>query len=261
MKIETIYTLIQPLSHIGESESTSSFLNTIRVVNNGKPEEVFAYSGNAIRGSWRDCGAVYLLESLGIKAGKKMFGILFSGGNISGEQKNDIDQAREIRETIPLISILGAGIGNQILSGKITQGFALPVCRETVGILPDEITEKYQGTDTSWKQMTGTIQFSRKDDEKDQNLKKYKADEQQNEDESPTQMRYEVEYFCPGTRLYHVANLDTTSKIEEGAFVSCIAQWSKNSVLGGMSGKGFGLVDAVIKKDGEPYLTIQGNEI
>ena len=51
MKIETIYTLQQPLSHIGESESTVSFLNTIRIVANGKVEEVFALTGNSIRGT------------------------------------------------------------------------------------------------------------------------------------------------------------------------------------------------------------------
>ena len=137
MKIETIYTLKQPMSHIGESESTVSFLNTIRICTDGKVSEVFALTGNAIRGTLRDCAARNILDMLGIKLQKKEFNILFSGGNISGTLNTDIDQAKAYRELLPVISIFGAGVGNQILSGKMTQSFAIPVCKETVQIIPD----------------------------------------------------------------------------------------------------------------------------
>ena len=70
MKIEFEYTLKQALSHIGESEGTTTFLNTIRVLSEGKVQEVFAYTGNAIRGTLRDCAARYLLNLLGVKVDK-----------------------------------------------------------------------------------------------------------------------------------------------------------------------------------------------
>lgn len=258
MKIESVYTLKQPLSHIGESESTTSFLNTIRVMNGGKVCDVFAYTGNALRGAFRDAGAVYLLEKLGEKASNKMFHILFSGGFLSGEQKYDTEQAREIRSLFPIISLLGAGIGNQILCGKISQSFALPVCAETSNIIPENITGiDYSAKETSWKMMTGTIQLSRKDDEKDVRLSKYTSDAEEKE---ITQMRYEVEYLVPNAQLYHTMSLNCND-MELGAYVSCIKQWAHTSVLGGMSGRGFGMVDVNMIANGERFVTVENCEI
>lgn len=258
MKIDSVYTLKQPLSHIGESESTTSFLNTIRVMNGGKVCDVFAYTGNALRGSLRDCGAVYLLEKIGEKASNKMFHILFSGGFLSGEQKYDTEQAREIRTLFPIISLLGAGVGNQILCGKISQSFALPVCSETSDIIPQNIAGiDYRAKETSWKMMTGTIQLSRKDDEKDVRLSKYTSDAEEKE---VAQMRYEVEYLVPNTQLYHTMTLNCND-IELGAYVSCVKQWAKTSILGGMSGRGFGMVDVKMFSDSGNFIEVKDCEI
>lgn len=262
MKIETIYTLKQPLSHIGESESTVSFLNTIRVVTNGKVEEVFALTGNAIRGTLRDCAARDLLKKLNAKLKKKEFNILFSGGNISGTMSTDIDQAQKYRELLPIVSIFGAGIGNQILAGKITQGFAIPVCIETVELIPDIYGINKNLFQTSWKKMTSTINFTRFDDSKNVKYQKFLEGEDNTGDgEASTQMRYEVEYLIPGSQLYHVLNLSTKSDIEIGCFVSAFKEFSQSPVLGGMGGKGFGRCDADILSDGELFAEIHDGEM
>lgn len=259
MKIETVYSLKQPLSHSEGKESNSEFLKTIRVLNGTEKTEVFAYTGNAIRGKWRDCGATHLLRTLGAKAGKKMFYVLFCGGSIAGEQKQDVEQARYIREKIPLISLLGGGLGNQILAGKISQSFALPVCKETREIIPqDNKYIDYSALSTSWKAMTNTIEFTRKDDMKDANKREefiVNEDTEKNKDDNPVQMLYEIEYMIPGTRLYHTATIDGTD-IEKGAFVSCIVEWAKNPVLGGKAAAGFGLTDMYMTADGEDYIKI-----
>lgn len=261
--IETVYTLKQPLSHIGESESTETFLNTVRVLNNGKPVEVFAYTGNAIRGAWRDAGAMYLLDKLGeIKVPKKMFHILFTGGAISGDQKIDTEAAKQIRAILPFVSIFGGGIGNQILSGKIDQTFAFPVCSETTEIVPHGVDKiNYSAQETSWRKMTGEVSFTRKDDSKDTLGDKYIAknvlltgevDEKKKKDEPATQMRYTVEHLIPGVQLWHSLNI-TCNEVELGALVASIHKWAERPYLGGMSGKGFGLVDAcfeVVEADG-----------
>lgn len=262
MKIETVYTLKQPMSHIGESESTVSFLNTIRIAVDGKVNEVFALTGNAIRGTLRDCAARSLLDMLGIKLKKKEFNILFSGGNISGTLSTDIDQAKAYRELLPIISIFGAGVGNQILSGKMTQSFALPVCKETVQIVPDIMGIDKSMFQSSWKQMTGTINFTRFDDSKNVKYHKYLDDGEDNtdKDSASTQMRYEVEYMVPGTQLYHIINLCTDDQIEIGAFVSALQEFAKSPILGGMGGKGFGICDADFIADGESFAEIENEQ-
>jgi len=270
--IETVYTLKQPLSHIGESESTETFLNTVRVLCSDKPVEVFVYTGNAIRGAWRDAGAAYLLDRLGeIQVPKKMFHILFSGGAISGDQKIDVEQAKTMRAMLPFVSIFGGGIGNQILSGKIVQTFAFPVCAETIGIIPDGIDGvDYGARATSWRKMTDEISFTRKDDSKDLLGDRYiarefklldgDADEKKKKDEPATQMRYTAECMIPGVQLWHSLNI-TCNEVELGALVASIHQWAKKPYLGGMSGKGFGLVDAdirIVEADGTrtPFIDV-----
>jgi len=261
-RIETVYTLQQPLSHIGESESTMTFLNTIRIMTEQGPAEVFAYTGNAIRGQWRDSGAVYLLDKLGIKVPKKTFHLLFSGGNISGDQGIDVNAAKSMRSFLPFLSLMGGGVGSQILAGKINQTFAYPVCAETKNIIPRSIKGiDYAAEQHSWKHLTGEIQFSRKDDSKDLIADEYLALEDNKQplleidsnepstkkkdrkDGPATQMRYAVEYMIPGVQLWHRIDLRCT-ELELGALVSCIHEWAKRPVLGGLAGKGFGLVDS-----------------
>lgn len=263
MKIETIYTLKQPLSHIGESESTVSFLNTIRIAANGKVEEVFALTGNSIRGMLRDCAARHLLDRLDAKVGKKEFNILFSGGNISGSMTTDIDQAKRYRELLPIISLFGAGIGNQILAGKMTQGFALPVCQETDGIVPEINGIKEGLRENSWKSLTGTINFTRFDDSKNVNYQEYLQGENDNTDKgsASTQMRYEVEYLVPGAQLYHVINLCADTDVELGVFVSALGEFSHSPILGGMGGKGFGLCGAELIANGGFFAKIENGSI
>lgn len=253
-RIETVYTLKQPLSHIGDSESTETFLNTVKVMCGGKPVDVFAYSGNAIRGAWRDAGASYLLDKLdGLQVPKKTFHLLFTGGAISGDQKADVDYAKTIRAVLPFISVFGGGVGNQILSGKFVQTFAFPVCLETVGIIPNGISSiDYSAQNISWRKMTDEISFSRKDDSKDVLGDKYISkdvklltggEKEQIKAEPATQMRYTAEVMIPGVQLWHALNI-SCNEVELGALVSAIHRWAETPYLGGMLGKGMGLVDA-----------------
>ena len=278
-RIETVYTLLSPLSHIGESESTTSFLNTIRIMSQGKPVDCFAYNGNALRGMLRDHGASYMLDHLGnIGVPKKTFDLLFSGGSIGGSQSADIDQARAVRSALPFVSLFGGGIGNQILEGKMTQTFAYPVCEETIGILPqDRNNIDYAAQNISWKKMTGEISFSRMDDAKHNLGDRYivregeqllltgdgKSEKDKKQDNEPvTQMRYTVEYMIPGTQLFHIFDINCT-ELELGAFVSAVHRWSQRPVLGGLSGKGFGQVkadmDLVVDGERQPFISIVGN--
>lgn len=274
-RVESVYKLLQPLSHIGETESTQTKLNTIRVMNGGKPCEVFAYTGNALRGQWRDSGAIYLLERLNTSVPKKAFNLLFSGGSIGGDQSIDIDQAKTLRSALPFVSLFGGGVGNQILSGKITQSFAFPVCEETSDIIPPGVSGiNYDALETSWRRMTGVVEFTRKDDSKDVLGDKYikLENEQMNlmgeigkkakKDDGPaTQMRYGVQYLLPGVQLWHMMHI-TCQEVELGAFVASVHQWAKKPFLGGMSGKGFGLVDlsmSIVDEEGArvPFISVR----
>ena len=260
--LDGVYTLQAPLSHIGESHGPDSYLATQDIIgSDGVPVEVFVYSGNAIRGMFRDCGSKYFLDKLGsgaiLQIPLQMFYFLFSGGSIGGEQTIDIDQARRIRQLLPLASIFGGGIGNQILPGKMCVNDAYPIAEECRHLIP---TEYIHGNLISWRQMTTERSYTRTDDAKDERKRVYLLDEsikelesgqmqmlpgetedkKKKEKDQPIQMRYTVEVLAAGSRLYHRIDVRDMTEVEFGALVSCIVEWSKSPYIGGKANIGMG---------------------
>lgn len=273
-RLEAVYTLLSPLSHIGNSHGPDSFLATQEIIGaNGNPAEVFVYSGNAFRGMWRDAGAKYMLDKLGsgstLQIPLDLFYLLFSGGSIGGAQTVDIDQARRIREMVPHLSVFGGGVGNMLLPGKLSVGEGLPVCKELAHVIPDTCPGN---RNLSWKQMTTEVSYTRKDDAKDELLRPYlydpstpqleapkqgqmalltdgeepepeaKKQEKKAEKDRPQQMRYTIEVLCRGAVLWQETTFQDMTEIELGALVAAIAEWSKAPFLGGQARIGMGKV-------------------
>lgn len=260
--LDGVFTLLSPMSHIGESHGPDSYLATQDILGpDGYPIEVFVYSGNAIRGMFRDCGSKYFLDNLGagsiLQIPLEMFYFLFSGGSIGGEQSIDIDQARKIRQQLPLASIFGGGIGNQILPGKMCVNDAYPIAEECRHFIPEEYI---QGNLISWRQMTTERSYTRTDDAKDERKRIYLQDEnikalesgqmqllpdkeekKKKDKEPPMQMRYTVEVLAAGSKLYHRIDIRDMNEVEFGALVSCIVEWSKSPYIGGKANIGMGL--------------------
>lgn len=237
MKLNIKYKLTAPLSHIGETASTGSYFQTV-LTQNGKLPVITA---NSIRGRIRDSGAKHFLDTVGAKVDKDVFHVFFSGGNLSGTMKNDIEKARKVREVFPLVSILGAGLGDIILSGKTNFTFAYPVCAES-----EEITKI--NSSKSWHELIEEIEFTRTDDSKDDKLSTYMLNAtEESTGTATTQMRYSVQYMAAGTEFIQSINLfDNATDLEKGALLSSIAEWFKTPTLGGMASKGFGYFDADI---------------
>jgi len=283
-KIETVFTLLSPLSHIGEIIGPNSYLATQDMLDaEGNPISVFAYSGNALRGMWRDAGAEYMLKKLGsgatLQIPLELFYLFFSGGAIGGDQAIDIDQARRIRERIPHLSIFGGGVGNMLLPGKLSVGEALPVCRELAHIIPDYVSGNRE---LSARQMTTEVSYSRKDDAKDDLLRPYLQDvdvpqigpgsqtallpdpeqeKKKEKKENPQQMRYTMEVFCRGAVLWQETFFRDLCEIELGAFVAAVTKWAENPCIGGQNRIGMGRVKAEMSfqlfgEEKEPFITV-----
>lgn len=198
-------------------------------------------TGNSIRGQLRDNCAMHLiriLEESGqteIKLDKDTFNILFSGGNINGTMRDDIAKAKEVRRHFPMISLLGGGLGDMIMAGKLLCGFAYPVCLEAESITGIQ-------SDVSWHSLMGEIEFTRADNGKDDRLSKYLSDASEEKTaKASTQMRYSVEYMAAGTEFVQdFIFLPGVTDLEMGAFHAGIREWFKVPRLGGMAAKGFG---------------------
>ena len=240
MELKINYTLTAPLSHIGTTSSIDSLFQTVLT----KEGKIPVVTANSVRGQIRDAGAKYLLDALKTKVDKEVFHALFSGGNLSGTMKNDIEKARKAREKFPLISLLGGGLGDIILAGKMLCTFAYPICRETA-----DITGVY--SDISWHKLIEDIEFTRTDDSKNDELTGYITDAAaETAAKASTQMRYSVQYLAAGTQLVQKLHLLNATDIEYGALLSAIREWWNTPTLGGMAAKGFGYFDAELSGAG-----------
>lgn len=246
MKKRIKYTLRAPISHIGETASTGSYFQTVLTDQGSIP----VITGNSIRGQLRDCMALHLLDKISdadnsqIRVSKDIFNILFSGGNINGTMKEDVEKAKSIREHFPMISLLGGGLGDMIMAGKLLCSFAYPVCSET---------EKITGiiSDVSWHSLIDEIEFTRMDDSKNELLEKYLQDFAEGKTaKASTQMRFSVQYIAAGTEFVQdFYFLPGTTELELGAFYSGILKWWEIPCMGGMAAKGFGFFDASIENE------------
>ena len=248
MKLEGTFTLLSPLSHIGESISTDSYLNEEPVVQpSSKVESVFVYNGNAWRGQLRDLLALDLCERLGIRLPLPAFHLLFSGGSIGDSVSVDLAQARRIRELLPAVSLLGGGVGNQMLPGRLIVGNSYPICRETAHLVPVQFhPEELQ----EYRLLTTEKSFTRTDDRKHA----HRADHLDGERGTDTQqMRYTVELLAAGTRLYTYLLLDRVSGRELGALETALLRFAARPFIGGEASKGHGRVRLVYNLDGQPW--------
>lgn len=191
------------------------------------------------------------------------FYFLFSGGTLTkagGNAGLDVDEARKWRSLIPLVALFGGAMGNQIMPGKFKCGKAIPICRETVHLIPDRFVS---GREQSIWEMCQEEAYTRRDDEKNENLrqliapearallesgaaeKRAKAgtrDDVAGETGQSQQMRYYVETLAAGTRLFWDMTIDDVTPVEFDALCITLAEFSRHPYIGGKSGVGHGKV-------------------
>lgn len=253
LRLFGMFSLRSPVSHIGESISTHSFLSEEPILQkDGTIENVAVISGNSFRGQLRDLAAVYMLEHLGnATVPLEAFHLLFSGGRIGGEQAVNLSAARDLRKAVPLIAIFGGGIGNQILCGKLRVSNAYPVCAEAIPALPESLHDDARRV--SYRGLTVEKSFSRVDDAKNPKLYPHiqsveqlligdESGEKKKHEGPADQMRMSCELLIAGSRLYTEIDCLDVSEVELGCLVSAIHAFSRSPHIGGQANRGHGRV-------------------
>lgn len=269
--LEGICTALSSISHNGgERNGTIVQLRREKFVQpKGKVVEIPVISGNSIRGKIRDLAAIDILtkaDGMKVLVDADNFNLLFSGGSLesTGGKQLDIDKVRQMRKDIPMLSVLGCSIGNVILPGKVDIGKMIPICKETLHLIP----EKYHGTDeikTVWEYCQVEMN-TRRDDTKDENKREFIKEEALTDDLRGGQMMYYTETLVAGTRFYWKVCLRDTTDIETGAFLSILQSWSQqSSQVGGNGRVGHGrlkvemkdtsVIDSEIKFENSDFVT------
>jgi CRISPR type IV-associated protein Csf2 len=274
LNFEGIMTAQTSISHIGDTFGINARLRREKVIQpDGQVEEVPIISGNAIRGILRDRGMFHMLKALGYGLNEKTgevsglslaaFYFLFSGGVLTSKGGNaglDVDEGRRWRNLIPLVAIFGGAMGNQIMPGKLRCGKAIPICKETAHLIPDRYVS---GAEQSIWEMVQEEAYTRRDDEKNENLriliapavrglleadaaakraKRGTDDEKAGETGLHQQMRYYIETLAAGTRLFWDMVLDDATPLEYDALCVTLLEFARYPYIGGKSGVGHGKV-------------------
>lgn len=240
--LEGVCTAISSISHNGgEKNGTIVQLRREKFVQpNGKVVEIPVISGNSIRGKLRDLAAIDILtkkDGIKVQVDADSFNLLFSGGSLEsvGEKNLDIEKVRQLRKDIPMLSVLGCSIGNVILPGKVDIGKMIPICKETLHLIP----EKFHGTEeikTIWEYCQVEMN-TRRDDTKDENKREFIKPEFLTADLRGGQMMYHTETLVAGTRFYWKVCLRDTTDVETGAFLSILQSWANQSSQVGGNGR------------------------
>lgn len=246
---EGTMTALTSISHIGITHGIHSKLRREKIAQlDGTIEEIPVISGNSLRGILRDRGMLHMLRCLGYGINEETgeinglplsaFYFLFSGGSLTskGGRGLDVDEARRWRDLIPLVTIFGGAMGNQIMPGKCKIGKAIPICAETAHLIPERFINGNK-LQSIWE-LCQEEAYTRRDDEKNEKLRqlitsegrglleskakndreKRGMDEDVRKDEQKQQMRYYVETIVAGTRLYWDITLDDVTDVEFEAF-------------------------------------------
>lgn len=147
------FTTMAPLSHGSDQKAGNATLfRRMQVLSDkGSLLNLPFYAGNAIRGEIRDLLADHFLEYIGVgvdrtnpKIAKWFFHIIYSGGGLSADSEASkyfsekigkfgstrAEEIRKLRDILPFFSVLGGGLGNRILSGRINVSDFRPSCYE-----------------------------------------------------------------------------------------------------------------------------------
>lgn len=266
VELSGIVTALSSIHHSGGQHlGITSLLRREKFVQpDGSVEEVPVVSGNSLRGILRDRGMWHMCRALGYGepngggAPKGLslpaFYFLFSGGTLTSTASNglDIQRARELRELIPLVSIFGGAVGNQIMNGKLDCGKLLPLCSELRHLLPESVQP--QCAHSVWGRLQQEM-YTRRDDERNEHLRMMiEAPPRQllaagfapagssaaRDTGEHQQMMYYTETLAAGTQFYWRLILRDVTDIELEAFLTTLVEFSRRPFIGGKSAVGLG---------------------
>lgn len=262
-----VWTLLSSMVHGGdETLGTTKMFRTKGWIHDGRKIRLPVISGNAIRGIWRRAASRAFLDAYLDAGGEPIslsaFYYLTSGGALhkgSSGASLDIAGEADLRTLIPHVGLFGgAGLG-KIQEGKLFVDEGIPVCVETVPrlarIWPG--VEEAETAGMSIRELTEVHGYSRQDDAKNANWRRYLTDgdrravegaiQQGQEDDiagaagSPQQMRYENVELVAGTSIFHRWGFRWPPTRDELAGLGAgLLAWAERPAVGGRNAVGHG---------------------
>jgi len=222
--IQYTSTALDPIHHGGGTVGNTQMLRVQEIITDkGSYARVPFVSGNSIKHLIRDGAARFALEAMTAEPGsltKQIVDLLLSGGSLSKKGSAvSLQQARQISELLPMLSLCGYSAANFMTRSKIAVSNLNLVCSENLFRLPAPLKSDDLGRAATFRcEEFGT----RHDVVKQPNVRKLldKASRNAIEDEkskSTSQMYYEYETIIPGAQFWGSITLEELLDFEMAA--------------------------------------------
>lgn len=267
----------QPIAHHAESLGNTAVLMRRKVrLPDGSFANVPTITGDTMRHGIREAGALAYLDAAGIlETGgltEAALRLLFSGGMITGRGDAGavkLDEYREACELFPLLPILGGCAGNRSIPGKLIVEDAQLVCEENRRWLPAWVVEKMaaeQSVIEGQRSHVEEVQRVRMDPTLRPDMRKLlgsgasKAAEQRlldgekasaegdavgAADAKSSMMPRRYERIVQGSLFAWTVQATVHSDLERDAFLTALAAFLYQPIVGGKKGTGHGRMRAV----------------
>ncbi|MFM1991300.1 MAG: hypothetical protein RJA99_4257 [Pseudomonadota bacterium] len=252
-----VLTAEAPLHHgaFGGDAGNAVLFRRVPIASYPDSSGVPAISGNALRGALRRivmrdllmrCDltvATYSAAGLSASQWDRLYAALANGGHLDGsETKTDPVRIRQVRDTLPALSVFGAALYTWMLPGLVSLGWSWPRCVETVssGLVPADVAvdQPLVPGEALLTEITLVRHIDR--------------DEQDPTSSGVTPMPVTVEALMPGTTLVtSLIAMRRMSDVELGVMGYGL---SLLRTLGGKAGSGFGRMRVVHDVPDEPYV-------
>jgi len=273
-RYEVLFRAKQPIAHAEGTIGNQTMLMRRKVrTHEGEIVSVPIVTGDTMRHQMREAAAMVLLDSLGMLETPQLTEaatrLLFNGGMLTSKGAGGgvkLSEFRALNELIPSLALFGGCANGQLVPGQLEVSDAVPICEETLGIIPEWMAKHVDRIPNS-RDLVDEEQRVRFDPMRDPSKvrlleagardaveRKLAAREEAHDSGSDayalatksTMLPRTCEVIVPGALLAWSVTATTYTALEEDTFALVMGAFLRMPVVGGKRGTGHGLLEPLV---------------
>lgn len=252
---------LAPMQHNKGTTRNKSNVNRIAMAGeDGRVNQVPIISANSLRHNCiREPLGLDLIDRYGLEGtlDKQQLRLLVSGGNNASEKggRIDIKTEMEIRQALPMLSLLGCGLPSGPIPSRLKFSDAVLVCKESIDNLR-MIAPELELQSNAWSHVRLVADADHYAPDPSHKLGHFLTDAEQAEGYDDN--IFGGEYVIPGAVFIAELIAERLTEAEESAIAFGLRMWvERGGYLGGKSAQGSGRTECILFgsiSDDEPYI-------
>lgn len=240
LRWEGTVTATSSIVHGEQSLGTVTYLRRERfLMPDNTTEDIPVISGNAWRGILRRTAADLWWEAAGEpKLTLAVIHAIWSGGALAKNSGTPLTGSRllRVKELCPPIGLFGVAGGGRIIDGCLQVGKLIPICQETLHILPEHYRTEQGSLPSIWD-LTQVENYS-KIPTRQKTVEPTTSDTSEEDAYSP--VRFGTETFIAGTRFHTWLTATWPTPTETALLQETLTTYNEFARVGGMARSGHG---------------------